>query len=174
MKNLLMIGLLIAGGAAGSAHAQVTQVSGEKYHEYLVELTADSKEEKSITLQVNAELEVVAMGDPEIPGHGHYDYNVTGSVIEGGKTCNFDVLLTQGSGERQTTAQILKSGADRSERITLCSGLSIIVSARTLINGGAVLVSLYAPGLSKPIGHGKVIPNGLKTVPESDIDWDRH
>jgi hypothetical protein len=166
MKNMILfVGLTV--GFLNGAQAQVTSVPGQKFREFDINITVASGEVKSALLQVNTALLVNALGEPEIPNHGHYDYFINGSVVEGEKRCNFEVLLTQTKLKQESTADILKSNTDRAGSVKLCSGLSIeIGSLRSLLTDSSLMIGLKAPGLVKKIGTGTLTSNGLKTVPE--------
>jgi hypothetical protein len=89
MKNMILfVGLTV--GFLNGAQAQVTSVPGQKFREFDINITVASGEVKSALLQVNTALLVNALGEPEIPNHGHYDYFINGSVVEGEKK---DVIL---------------------------------------------------------------------------------
>ncbi len=165
MKNTLLI--MFAFCFFSMAQAQVVSTPGKQYREFMVKLAVSNGETKNVILEVNTELEVVSYGEPEIPAHGHYDYNVTGSIIEGEQKCNFELLLTQGKLDAQSTEEILSSRADRSGNVKLCSGLILeLASVRTLLTDATMQLNLRARGLSKPIGTGSLVSNGLKSVPE--------
>lgn len=159
-----------------NAQAQVTSVAGQKYREFTAKIYVTNGESKTVSLLVNTELEVVNHGEPEIPAHGHRDYNVTGTVVEGDKRCDFGLLLTQGFETLATTSQILAGNADRSGVIRLCSGLMLSVSSvKALMGEKEMEMNLHAKGLTKAIGTGPVKFEGLKIVPEPKIeDWDRY
>jgi len=176
MKTFVMFGLLMASGLISSANAQVSSTPGAKYREFDVRLNAGcGAESKTVKLEVNADVRVDRHGEPEIEAHGHYDYMVTGSVLESGDRCKFELLLTQDNGEAKSTEEILKSGADRSGSLKLCSGLRLSISSvRALLGDAMVLVGLTTPGLTKPIGNGIMTTTGVKVVPEPTPWDDRH
>lgn len=166
MKTLMLAAFLLI-GTIHQAQAQVTSIPGQKYREFAVNIAVTSGEVKSAVLQVNTELSVNALGEPEIPHHGHYDYFVTGTVAEGERRCNFEALIAQTTLKQETTSEIIKSSRDRSASIKLCSGLSIeMTSVKALLLEADVMVSMKAPGLTRAIGTGTVSFSGLKTVPE--------
>lgn len=169
MNKLFLIGSLVVGGMNHSAQAQVTSIPGQKYREFTAKIEVSSGELKSVNLEVNTELSVHALGDPEIPHHGHFDYYVYGSVVEGEKRCNFEVLITQTTLKQWSTKEIMESSRDRAGNVRLCSGLSLeLSSVKTLMLDGSATVALRASGLNKAIGTGTITSNGLKPVPEND------
>ena len=158
MKNLLVLALL---GFGSLAQAQVSEFEGR--------VSVNSGESKNFTLLVNTYLRTDSFGDPEIGGHGFYNYMITGSVSEGMQRCNFEVLLDQDNGISQPMNEILKNKSDRSGVIKLCSGLSAeISSVKSLMLGNSQNVTLKAPGLDKAIGIGILKFEGLKTIPSPD------
>ena len=166
MKLAFTLGFLIA-GLTSSAHAQVTTKVGAHYREYQMRAAIANGETKTATLQINTDVEVSALGDPEIgASHGFYNYNITGSVVEGEQSCNIDLLISQSTGATKlTTAEVLSSGADRSGAIKLCSGLILdLGSVRTLLRDATMTVSLRVPELSKAIGTGFVTFSKIKEV----------
>lgn len=166
MKNMMTI-LGIFNLFATIAHGQVTNTPGEQYREYAVTLSLDGKISK-VMLHVNTDLRIDEEGDADIPGHGHYNYKVTGSVLDYGQTCSFDVLLAQGALKKESTEEILKSKKDRSDELKLCSGLRITLeSVRVLMMDATATTTVYAPNLEQPFGQGVMMSNGLKTVPTS-------
>lgn len=153
------------------AWSQVTQIPGEHYREFNADFSVSNGEAKSFSLQANLDLRVDRFGEPEIPSHGFYNYVVTGTVLESGRRCDFEALLTQGRGEAESTSVLLKSGKDRPSVIKLCSGLSVsIMSTRSLLLDANLKAELYSPGLTKSIGSGTLLNAGLKTVPAPDLD----
>jgi len=157
MKSVIVAGLVIMSGFALSSHAQVSSVLGDHYREFTAKIALTSGSLKKISLQVNREVLVSSFGDADIPDHGFYNYNVTGSVIENGKTCSFEVLLTQGNGVIRDSDMIVKSGADREDSFKLCSGGTLTVkSVRALLIGGSTLAELHAGGVSKDEGQGVI------------------
>lgn len=171
MKSFVFISVLAFGILNLTANAQVTNVPGAKYREFVANINIASGEVKNVLVQVNTDLRVDRFGDPEIPSHGFFNYTVTGSVVEGEQTCAFEELLTQGDAQQESLDSILKSHRDRSGSIKLCSGLSIeTVSIRSLLVDSALMIGLKAPGLSKKIGTGSITSSGLKTVPTPSYD----
>lgn len=173
MKKILMVGAFII-GLSPSVHAQVSTKVGDHYREFKVTAAICTGEVKNAILQVNTEIEVNKLGDPELGhGEGYYDYLVTGSVVEGDQTCKFELLLTQTDLERKSTDETLKSRADRDGVITLCSGLQLpIASVRTLLTDASMTSNLKAPGLMKSIGAVMISSSGVKEVlpPAEDND----
>jgi len=150
---MLSLAVLIVG--ASPAHAQTP--SSPSLREYSASFDLPTGEKKTITLRVDPAASVVAHGDPEIPSHGFYNYEVTGKVIENSATCPFTALLHQENGEALGTRQLLASGVDRSEAIQTCSKLILkIASVRALLSGSSASVSLYAPGLELPLAKGSL------------------
>jgi hypothetical protein len=166
MKNswFLLVGLLFV----NPAQAQLSQRAGDTYRVFQSTFNLFTGEQKSATLKVNSTLRVDRHGDPEIESHGFNDYVITGIVEEAGKTCNFELLLTQANGEAINTAQVLASNTDRSGGIKLCSGLILgITSFRALLVGSDTAANLRTPGLANPIGTSTLKFLELKTVAEA-------
>jgi hypothetical protein len=152
---------------SSTAFAQVTDRAGESYHEFSASIKVANGETKNIIFKINTQVRVDRFGDPEIPSHGHYDYVLTGSLIEQGKSCKFEALLTQGEGEALSTDEVRATGKDRSDTIRLCSGLSLTIqSVRALLITGDSRGVLTAPGLSLPIGEGVIRYVARRTVEE--------
>jgi hypothetical protein len=163
MNHWIVVSLLCSFSAA----AQVTDRAGESYLEYSSAIRVANGETKNMVFKVNTQIRVDRFGDPEIPAHGHYDYVVTGSLVEGGKTCPFEALLSQGDGEAMSTDEIRASGKDRSDTIRLCSGLSLTLqSVRALLSTADTKVALRAPGLNLPIGDGILRFVAKRTIEE--------
>jgi hypothetical protein len=143
------------------------QTETRTYRSYLLELRTLAGETKSAELQVTPKVDTVRNGDPEIPGHGHYDYSVTGTVVEAGNSCRFVLPLSTGKGEEQTSVQILESGVDRSGLVNLCSGLTLeLSSVRGLLTSDTLNLNLRANGLTQAIGKGTAVFQGIRTVEE--------
>ena len=163
MKTWIALSLL----CSGTVSAQVTDRAGESYSEYSTSIRVSNGESKTVVLKVNPQVRVDRFGDPEIPSHGHYDYVITGSVVESGKTCSFEALLAQADGEALTTDELRATGRDRSDSIRLCSGLILNVqSVRALLNTADSKITLNSPGLNIPIGEGVLRFVAKRTVEE--------
>ena len=163
MNVLVLLSMLIS----TSTLAQVTDRAGESYNEFSAAIKVANGETKNLVFQINTQVRVDRFGDPEIPSHGHYDYVLTGSVVEQGKSCKFEALLTQGDGEAMSTDEVRASGKDRSDTIRLCSGLSLTIqSVRALLITGDSRAILSTAGLSLPIGEGVIRYITRRTVEE--------
>ena len=150
MKILSLLGLL---GSFSYAHSL-------EMREYNVNFTVSNGEQKSIQLQIDPVLDVDIFGEPNIEAHGHYDYNVTGRIVENGTTCTMKALLAQGRGEKLSTEKILRARYDRPAQITLCSGLILsLTSVRSLLTDVPLMVGLRAHGLQNNIGSGTLVFN---------------
>ncbi|NDG84241.1 MAG: hypothetical protein EBX52_04285 [Proteobacteria bacterium] len=144
MKNLIFVltGLL----------SLSTLARAESRLEYSADFEISTGEKKSLTLRISPILSISGHGEPEIPSHGFYDYEVQGTVIENGTSCPFSVLLFQQNGPKMSTEQVLSGGIDRSETFQTCSKLSVkIASVRALLNRADSTVSLFASGLRLPL-----------------------
>jgi hypothetical protein len=163
MKLIFLLSVMIS----TSALAQVTDRAGESYNEFSAAIKVANGETKNLTFKINTQVRVDRFGDPEIPSHGHYDYVLTGSVVEQGKSCKLEALLTQGDGEAMSTDEVRASGRDRSDTIRLCSGLSLTIqSVRALLITGDSRAVLSVQGLSQPIGEGVIRYLTRRTVEE--------
>jgi hypothetical protein len=163
MNVFVLLSVLIS----TSALAQVTDRAGESYNEFSAAIKVTNGETKNLVFKINTQVRVDRFGDPEIPSHGHYDYVLTGSLVEQGKSCKFEALLTQGDGEAMSTDEIRASGKDRSDTIRLCSGLTLTIqSVRALLITGDSRAILSAAGLSLPIGEGVIRYITRRTVEE--------
>ncbi len=163
MNVFVLLSMLIS----SSVLAQVTDRAGESYNEFSGVIKVTNGETKNLVFKINTQVRVDRFGDPEIPSHGHYDYVLTGSVVEQGKSCKFEALLTQGDGEAMSTDEVRASGKDRSDTIRLCSGLSLTIqSVRSLLITGDSRATLSAGGLSLPIGEGVIRYITRRTVEE--------
>jgi hypothetical protein len=163
MKTLLFV--LFSVVTSVSAQAQLSSRAGDGYREFQAVMTIANGESKTVTIRVNSELAVTAFGDPEIAYHGHHDYRVTGSIQEGDQTCEFSQLLTQASGAKQSTAEVLSLESNEMGSIRLCSGLILeFHSLQHLITKHEIPARLLAAGITLPIGNGKITLLGLKTV----------
>ena len=171
MKRILVLSLA---WIPSFALAQVSTQAGAPYREFQASLSLCSGETKAVILQVNPELRVDRNGDPEIPNHGFHDYVVTGSILENGKSCAFEALLTQADGEAVNTRQILEMNTDRPYGIHLCSGLVLSTSSlRSLLIGADSKSELRASGIEKALGSGEIRFTGMKTVQEDESCVDR-
>jgi len=156
------------------SQAQVTTQAGASYREFEASITLCTGETKSITLKVNPELRVDRYGDPEIPYHGFHDYVITGSLVEAGKTCDFEALLTQADGQAVGTRQIIEMNTDRPYGIKTCSGLILSTSSlRALLVGESTQGQLRANGVEKSLGTGSITFKGNRTVQEDESCVDR-
>ncbi len=171
MKKILFLSLA---ALPSLALAQVSTQTGATYREFQASISLCSGETKTVTLQVNPELRVDRNGDPEIPYHGFHDYVVTGSILENGKSCDFEALLTQADGTAVNTRQILDMNTDRAYGIRLCSGLILSTSSlRSLLTGTNSKSELRAPGIEKAIGTGEIQYKGMQTIQEDESCVDR-
>lgn len=163
MTPLLLIAIALN---APAVHAE-SSTETRNFRSYLLEIRAMSGELKNSELQVNPDLKTSRIGDPEIPGHGHYNYSVTGTVVESGRSCRFELLLSQGKGAEQNNRQILDSGIDRGGELSLCSGLKLdLGSVRGLLTADTLPLVVRTQGLSQPIGKGTATFQGLRTLEE--------
>jgi len=166
MKSAIVFGIMTIAFTL-AAHAQVTTKTGDHYREYQMRAAISNGEVKTAILQVNSEMSVNALGDPEIgPSHGFYNYSLTGSVVEGEKTCKFELFLAQSSGSSKlSTAEILSRRDDRAGTLTLCSGLILdLGSVKTLLKDATMTVGVRVPELEKSIGTGFVTFSKIKEV----------
>lgn len=171
MKRFLVLSLAVL---PSLVMAQVNTQSGATYREFQASIALCSGETKAVTLQVNPELRVDRNGDPEIPNHGFHDYVVTGSILENGKSCAFEALLTQADGKAMNTRQILDMNTDRPHGIRLCSGLLLSTSSlRSLLVGTNSKSELRAYGIEKALGTGEIRFSGIKTIQEDESCIDR-
>ena len=83
MNVFVLLSMLIS----SSVLAQVTDRAGESYNEFSAVIKVTNGETKNLVFKINTQVRVDRFGDPEIPSHGHYDYVLTGSVVEQGKSC---------------------------------------------------------------------------------------
>lgn len=170
MKKLIALSLLFS----TSALAQVTDRVGESYNEFSAKIQVVNGESKILLFKVNTQVRTDRFGDPEIPAHGHYDYVVTGTLVEDGKSCSFQALLSQADGEAMSTDEIRASGRDRSETIRLCSGLTLsLQSVRALLITGDTKATLRANGLKQPLGEGVIRYTARRTIeaPNCSDPW---
>ena len=151
MNKLILVLTVLASGMTSAYAGNGTLAAGSQL-EYSTTFELSTGEKKDVLIRVNPTLNVVSHGDPEIPSHGFYNYEVKGTVIENGTNCAFTVLLFQENGPVQSTEQVLAAGIDRSEHLQLCSKLVLkITSVRALLNQTDGAVSLFAPGLKLPL-----------------------
>jgi hypothetical protein len=167
MKNLILVFAVLASGMT-SAHAGGGYTAADSQLEYSTTFEIATGEKKTLLIRVNPTLNVVSHGDPEIPSHGFYNYEIQGSLIENGTNCPFSALLFQENGAAKSTEQVLAAGIDRSGSFQTCSKLTLkLASLRTLLNQSGGAISLFAPGLSLPLAKSTLSFTRMYQEPKS-------